>query len=121
MVHTVSCNLASAGSNEGGASLCVSIASNTNTNRKPSGRGWYLSILDNSTPSCARFSHRFPAPSNSSASATAATVVSKRWRPVMHLAELTMAWRRVKSSASSSDRFSRMVRVMADFPVALEP
>lgn len=115
---TTSPNLASAGTNVGGASLCLSTPSKTSTNRPlpPS------SIFPSNTASCARFSHR-PAPSSqSTAAATAHTVRSSRCRPVMHSLLLTIAYLNPSSPAASLvDNTSSTPPTTALFPVAARP
>lgn len=120
---TISDNLASAGKRVGGASRWRSIASKTRAKRKSSGRAWCLSIFDSSTVSWETVSHLAGGRSHCKARATLPTMVSKRWRLVMHSIELTMANLRLglsslTDSVSSLDKTSAVTAVL---PVASMP
>lgn len=99
------------------------MASKTRVKWKPLGWLGYNSILDSSTVSWDMVSHRAGLPSQSRASATAPTALSKRCRPVMHSIELTIAYLSwlVEESAVFSASFSNTAPVTALFPVASVP
>lgn len=129
--RTISESLARAGTSVGGASLALSSPSSTSTKRNPSPLSSYLSILHNSTSSCANVSHRrepchrVPPPfvcplalCPSRASAMEARMRSKRWRAVMHCAAGMRAWRRWGVCRLM---LRRREVVMAVLPVASTP
>jgi len=151
---TISDRRASAGSSVGGASLCRSMASSTRTNLQRGSRVGSLSIAPSATVSCDSVSQRLRCwshlrrssssrASRRSASATAPTMRSKRCRPVMHCAALTMAYRRLAPpslllttlllpppsalpsalplTGRDSARCDRSCDVTADLPVASVP
>lgn len=121
---TISDNRARAGRSVGGASLCPSIASKTNTNLHLGSLSGYPTILTISTVNCASVSHRRGTSSHSSALATSPTMRSNRCRPVMHCTELTTAAWRPPDSASALTCVTNWETswvTMADLPVAVAP
>jgi hypothetical protein len=135
--RTISPSLARAGKRVGGASLWLSIPSNTKTNLHfkstvVSGARPFSS-LPSSTTNCARLSQRPTALVHSTAFATAPTVCSSKCLPVIHSALLTIANSKVSSFGSSpksplgsvgaglEDNASRRAFVMALLPVASRP
>lgn len=130
----ISASLARAGMSVGGASRCLSIPSNTRTNLRCPSLSFdsvHPSInLLNSTSNCARFSQRPTVWEGSIAFDTALTVCSKRWRPPIHSADLTIAYRSSSSSWACplacpllrfADSSARIDSVMMVFPVASSP
>lgn len=132
--RTISDNRASPGSNVGGASLCLSIASKTRTSLHLGSLVGSLSIVLMATHNCAKVSHRLclrsveddspKSPSDSRASATEPTMRSNKCRPVMHCAAFTVTCLYpplcdavLIEPASRTSSCS----VMLDFPVASVP
>lgn len=117
-VLTISPRRARADKRVGGASLCLSISSNTSTNFARFSTGLAARHSSRSTARVLTCSHRpFPNFSHSSfcpkASRVFQRILVKRWRPVMHSELRTMA-----CGVDNSERTPRMI---VDLQVAETP
>jgi hypothetical protein len=136
---TISESRAKAGSKVGGASRCLSTASNTSTNLHLGSRVRSFSIVLMATDSCAIVSQRLCLPgseagvedddsaasmTNCKASATDPTIRSNKCRDVMHWAALTTAYPNPPlcgSVAMCSASRASSCSVMLDLPVDSVP